>query len=92
MSAVEGGARQLHRSHSAETPHHASIFARRTRLQGLAARGYIPRGLQRYLGIGYRYEEIFPRYLHVLKPPDMGQAALAGENAEICELKRRFKR
>ena len=48
--------------------------------------------MQRCLGIGYTYKELFPRYLHVLKPPDVGQTALAGESAEIAELKQRFKR
>ena len=53
---------------------------------------HLPRTLARLVGDGYTYEELFPRYLHVLKPPDMSQGSLGGGHAEIGELKRRFGR
>ena len=34
---------------------------------------HLPRTLARLVGDGYTYEELFPRYLHVLKPPSLGR-------------------
>ena len=70
---------------------------RRSPLQAFVARaakrGLVPGAVVRLFGEGYKYSELFPRHLHVLKHPDSGGGGANNSERElIASLNKSFGR